>query len=402
MLSNKIYKHFFKEFSKYFFLVLFTFSIIVWTVQAVNYLDLIVDDGHAVSVYLGYSFLNISKIFTKFIPLSFMLALFLTILKFEEESELMILWTSGLNKIKIVNFFFKVSILVTIGQLIFASVVNPNVLNHSRSLIRSSNLDFISSMIKTNQFNDTVEGLTIYVGEKDQNDIMKNIFIRDDGQILKSLDNTKDSSNTTIIAESGKIEGGDQNYLALQNGTIQTQNNKKEIVSLNFKNTRLLLQGMKTKSIIQPKIQETSSLILVKCLLRKKDPTKNSQILESGTELEKIDLLQKDILNCPRSKSNIDVLSEINRRFGMPLYIPCISLLLSYLLISRNESKRKNLYKYFYFGLAFLIIILAEILVRYSGKSFSYSSIYYLIPLGLMPFLYLILYKKFHNENLKR
>ena len=159
---------------------------------------------------------------------------------------------------------------------------------------------------------------------------------------------------------------------------------------------------MKTKSIIQPKIQETSSLILVKCLLRKKDPTKNSQILESGTELEKIDLLQKDILNCPRSKSNIDVLSEINRRFGMPLYIPCISLLLSYLLISRNESKRKNLYKYFYFGLAFLIIILAEILVRYSGKSFSYSSIYYLIPLGLMPFLYLILYKKFHNENLKR
>ena len=35
-------------------------------------------------------------------------------------------------------------------------------------------------MIKTNQFNDTVEGLTIYVEEKDENDLMKNIFIRDD------------------------------------------------------------------------------------------------------------------------------------------------------------------------------------------------------------------------------
>ena len=61
MLSNKIYIHFFSEVSKYFFVVLFTFSAIVWAVQAVNYLDLIVDDGHAVSVYLGYSFLNISK-----------------------------------------------------------------------------------------------------------------------------------------------------------------------------------------------------------------------------------------------------------------------------------------------------------------------------------------------------
>ena len=110
MLSNKIYKHFFAELSKYFFLVLFTFSIIVWTVQAVNFLDLIVDDGHAVSVYFNYSLLNISKILTKFIPLSFLLALFLAILRFEGESEFMILWTAGLNKIRVVNFFLVVSL----------------------------------------------------------------------------------------------------------------------------------------------------------------------------------------------------------------------------------------------------------------------------------------------------
>ena len=132
--------------------------------------DLIVDDGHAVSVYLGYSLLNISKILTKFIPLSFLLAVFLTILKFEDESEFMILWTAGLNKIRVVNFFLNVSFLVTVIQIVLASFVNPEVLNYSRSLIRSSNLDFISSMIKTNQFNDTVEGLTIYVEEKDETD----------------------------------------------------------------------------------------------------------------------------------------------------------------------------------------------------------------------------------------
>ena len=97
MLSNKIYKHFFLELSKYFFLVLFTFSIIVWAVQAVNFLDLIVEDGHGILVYLNYSLLNLPKIFTKFIPLSFLLSLFITILRFEEENEFMILWTSGLN-----------------------------------------------------------------------------------------------------------------------------------------------------------------------------------------------------------------------------------------------------------------------------------------------------------------
>ena len=380
MLSNKIYIHFFSEVSKYFFVVLFTFSAIVWAVQAVNYLDLIVDDGHAVSVYLGYSFLNISKILTKFIPLSFLIALFLTILKFDDESEFMILWTAGLNKIRVVNFFLIVSFLVTLLQITLASTINPKVLNFSRSLIRDSNLDFISTMIKTNQFNDTVEGLTIYVQEKDENNIMKNIFIRDDQKVLKSIETSRDSGSLTIFAERGKIEKKDRNYLALENGTIQTENKDREIQSVNFKKTTLLLEGMKTKSITQPKLQETSSGILVKCLFGKKN--------------------EKKLLNCAE-RSKLDAMSEFNRRFGMPLYIPYVALLSSFLLISRNDSKRKSIYKYFYFGGAFVTLVMAEILVRYSGKSLTYSMLYYLVPIISIPILYLILFRKFYFENLK-
>ena len=381
MLSNKIYKHFFLELSKYFFIVLFTFTAIVWAVQAVNYLDLIVDDGHAVTIYLGYSLLNISKILTKFIPLSFLLALFLTILKLEDESEFMILWTAGLNKIRVVNFFLCVSFIVTFIQITLASFINPEVLNYSRSLIRSSNLDFISSMIKTNQFNDTVEGLTIYVEEKDENDLMKNIFIRDDKKVLKGLDSPKDSGNITIFAEKGKIEKRGRSYLALENGVIQTENKSKEIQSINFKKTNLLLQGMKTKSITQPKLQETSSIILMECLFKKD--------------------MEEKLLNCAK-KSKLDALSEFNRRFGMPLYIPYVAVLCSFLLIGRNDSKRKHLYKYFYFGIAFISLVMAEILVRYSGKSLNYSLIYYLIPILSVPLLYLILFRKFYFENLRK
>ena len=383
MLSNKIYKHFFLEFCRYFLLVLFTFSIIVWTVQAVNYLDLIVDDGHAVSIYLNYALLNIPKILTKFIPLSFLLSLFITILKFENENEFIILWTSGLNKIKVVNFFFKVALIVTIIHLFLASFLNPKFLNYSRSLIASSDLNYISSMIKSNQFNDTVEGLTIYVEEKDENDLLKNIFIRDDSQTLKALDSSDDSSNMTIYAEKGKIQNNESgSYLALDNGTIQTENNKNQIQSINFKKTNLLLKGMKTKSIVMPKIQETSSAILINCLF--------------------IESADHNLLNCPKKKSKIDTMAEINRRFGLPLYIPALSLLLSFLIISRSESKRKNFYKYFYFSLAFVSLIMAEILVRYSGKSLTYSYLYYLTPLCAIPIFYFMLLKKFHNENLKK
>ena len=111
---------------------------------------------------------------------------------------------------------------MTILQLLFSSLINPKFLNQSRSLIKSSNLDYVSTMIKSQQFNDTIDGLTIYVEEKKPNGVLKNIFIRDDGSVLKSLENSKDSNNVTIYAKEGKIEEGLQgNYLSLKNGTIQ-------------------------------------------------------------------------------------------------------------------------------------------------------------------------------------
>tara|TARA_B100000700_G_C15002289_1_gene836883 strand:+ start:487 stop:1632 length:1146 start_codon:yes stop_codon:yes gene_type:complete len=380
MFRNKIYNHFLSELAKYFLIVLFTFTAIVWTVQAVNFLDLIVEDGHAVSLYISYSLLNIPKIITKFIPLSFLLSLVFTIAKFEAENELLILWTAGLNKIRVINFFIVISIFVTILQLFFAAVINPNILNHSRTLIKSSNLDFLSSLIKTNQFNDTVEGLTIFVQKKNDTGLMENIFIRDDSKILSSLENSRDSNNLTIFAKKGRMKS--KNSIILEDGVIHSENKSKEIQGIKFRKTELVFDNLKTKSTSYPKIQETPSTALLNCYFNK----------DTGEKL----------LNCPKDKSRIEVSSEINRRFGMPLYIPLVTLLCSFLLISRQESKIKGLIKYFYLGLAFIALVSAEVLVRYSGKDLSYTLVYYLIPLASIPILYVELIRRFFYENLRR
>ncbi len=380
MFSDKIYKHFFSELSKHFFIVLFALTIIVWTVQSVNFLDLIVEDGHSIGLYLKFSLLNVIKIITKFIPLSFLVSIIFTIQKFDSDNELMALWTAGLSKIKIINFFFKVSILVTLLQLILACLVNPTLLNHSRSLIKSSNINFVTSTIKTNQFNDTVEGLTIFVEEKTDNGSFKNILIRDESKIIKSLDNDKDSGNLTIFAKRAKLFDSENSLLVLEDGTMHSENKKGEIKVVDFKKTRLNLSGMKTKSIIQTKVQETRSDYLLKCLIKIND--------------------QEKLLNCPE-KRKIEVLAEINRRFGMPLYVPFVALLCSFLLINREESKYAGMYKYYYGSMSLLILVMAEILVRYSGFSYYYSLIYYLFPVIFMPILYLELVRRFSSENLK-
>tara|TARA_B100001250_G_scaffold413990_1_gene450115 strand:+ start:1756 stop:2925 length:1170 start_codon:yes stop_codon:yes gene_type:complete len=388
MLSNKIYKHFFLELSKYFLITLFTFSAIVWTVQAVNFLDLVVEDGHALTVYLGYSLLNVPKILTKFIPLSFLIALVLSILKFDNENELIILWTAGLNKLKVVNFFIKVSLIVTLLQLFLATAINPSVLNYSRSLIKSSSLDFISSMIKTNQFNDTVAGLTIFVEKKNKNGDMENIFIRDEGKVLRSLEDSGSTDNITIIAKKGRVANLDNPVLVLNDGIIQSEkittqkdNKNNNLQTVKFQKTILKLDNIQTRSIVQTKIQETPSKMLIECYFNDED---------------------KEILNCPRDHKKNDVLSEINRRFGMPLYIPVITLILCFLLNQREENKFKNFYKYFYPVFAFLILVLAEILVKYSGKSFTNTLIYYLTPIVILPLIYFEIIRNFLYENLRK
>ena len=52
-------------------------------------------------------------------------------------------------------------------QLALTLFIVPESQNLSRSLIRTSNVDFYESFVKPKKFNDNVKGLTIYSEEKD-------------------------------------------------------------------------------------------------------------------------------------------------------------------------------------------------------------------------------------------
>ena len=141
MLQNKIYQNFIKEILKTFLVILFGLTIIAWTVRAVNFLDLIVENGYSIFTYFQYSLLNIFAILSKFIPLSFLLALIIFIVKQIQENELIILWTSGVKKIKIVNLFFITSILILFFYVFFSIFLTPLTLNKSRSILGKTGFD---------------------------------------------------------------------------------------------------------------------------------------------------------------------------------------------------------------------------------------------------------------------
>ena len=373
-MKNRINKYFFYEFIRYFTVVLFALTAIIWTIQAVNFLDLVIDDGHAFRIYLLYSFLTLPKILTKLLPLSFLIASILTILKFEKDNELIVLWTSGLNKIHMVNLLFRISLLVMFLQLILSSLITPETLNFSRSLLKNSELQFVSSLLKEKQFNDTVEGLTIFVNKKKKDGKYENIFIRDDGNVLTKIS----SGSSTIFAKTGYISD-DEKSLVLFDGNIQKLETNGSINIITFKKTQINLAGLTTKTISEPKIQETSTIQIIKCVQKK--------IVDSH--------------NCKqKGKEHLEAKIEINKRFGMPMFIPLISLIVCFLLSSRKEKKLPGIHKHINFFIGFVILMSAEITVRYSGISLNHTALYYLIPIGMFPLIYIFLIKKFKYENL--
>ncbi len=376
MLQNKIYQNFIKEIFKTFFVILLGLTLIAWTVRAVNFLDLIVESGYSVSTYFQYSLLNLFGILTKFIPLAFLLSLMIFIVKQIQEKEFLILWTSGVKKIKLVNIFFFVSVLISFIYLIFSSFVTPLALNKSRSIISQNNFNSFLPTIRVQQFSDSFEGFTFIVENRINNNIER-VFIHDNSNTLKNLtSNQNKDSSTTIIAKSGVVE--EKKMVLFEGEIISTNknNNKNEIIK--FEQLNIDLTNLQTSTIKQPKLQETSTVQLFKCM--------NA----SSTEFT---------ITCKKNTKK-EIITVLNRRIVLPLYIPIISLLCSFLIIKAKTSKNLFLNKYFIFALSFFVLLYAELIIRYTGISKIIGTLFVATPLTLIPLIYFFLSIKLSRESL--
>ena len=162
-MKKLIFKKFAKDVFLFFVLVSISISLIVWVIQAVNFLDIVTEDGHGFKVYFFYTLLTIPKIFSKILPFIYFISLFYIILKYENNNELIIFWSIGIKKIDFVKVLLKFSMFYLILQLFLTIYIVPTSLDKARSYIRGSNVDLFSSLVQQKKFIDTVQNLTIFV-----------------------------------------------------------------------------------------------------------------------------------------------------------------------------------------------------------------------------------------------
>jgi len=357
--KNLIFYNFFINITKSFIFLLLSFSLIVWIIQAVNYLDFITDDGHDLVVYLNYTLLNLPKIIVRLTPLIFLISIYYVITNYEDNNELNIFWLFGVKKIIFLKKIIVFSFYLTLAIIFLNNALIPYFQKTARTFIQESNIDFFPSLIKEKKFIDTVKGLTIFI-EKNNSNYYENIFLKED----------KVNSQRVIIAKNGElINTNYEKRINLYDGKIIdiTDNN---ILEFSFKSTSIDLSNYLTKSILDFKIQERSTIELFNCYW-------NFFILKNVEEYF-------DVNNCNRPAIG-EIESEFYKRIIKPFYVMIITLICGFLLLISKENILIKRYRFLIFFSGFIIIIISELFNSISSN----GSLMFLF-MGIFPIIIFI------------
>ena len=381
-MKKLLFLNFLKDTLKFFILVCLSISLIVWVIQAVNYLDFVTEDGPSFYVYFLYTTYNFPKIIHRILPFIFFISLFYQINRYELKNELLIFWTIGVSKLHFIKIILVFSLSFLILQLVLGAFISPTSQNKARSYIRSSNIDFFPSLLQEGKFIDTVKNLTIFIMSEDSYGNYQNIFLK---EVLGGNQSINDEKSKIVYAKYGNLRvTPNKKYLELFDGKIINKDGSK-INNFSFKKIDFDLLQYASKSTSYPKIQELNSYLLIKCL----------NYFSKNIE----DQLGSDILLCNKEAVK-NIKEEIFKRFYKPIYLPLLALFASLIILVSKENKKFFFYKMIIFSAGVLVVVISEVSLRYTSNSLLGMNFFIFFPFLVFLFVYGYLLKKL-NINYK-
>ena len=382
-MKKILYRKFLLDCLLFFLISIISTGIIIWVFQAVNYLDIIIEDGRTYTIYLYYSLLSFPKIISKILPFAFFFSFSYVIAKYELNNELVIYWNFGVNKISFINFFFIFSVFIFFIQIVLTSFVVPYSQNIARSLVRTSDYDFVSNFIKTKKFNSTINNLTIFTESKDIEGNFRNIYIK--------KDTDKDSFQIIFAKKGILIENQNNPVLELYEGENTSFYNNR-ITSFSFSKSEFNLSSFSTNTILVKKTQEHKTKELLECIIVLTDKNLKNDIQ-----------IKDKVRNC-EFKNLDNILAELYKRLIIPLYLPSLMLISLFLIIHSKEKINYSRYRLIVFLIGFFLIIFSESTLKFVDKSLYNNLLIGLIPIIIILFLYIFIisqlsYKKKLKKN---
>lgn len=375
-MKNIIFKKLLTDCLIFFTIALFSSSLVIWILQAVNFLDIIIEDGRNYDVYLKFSLLNFPRIISKLIPFIFFFSFFFVLTKYELSNEMIIFWNFGVSKIKVIEVFLIFSLTIMIFQIFLSSLLVPLSQDKARSFLRNSEANVFESFIKPKKFNDTIKDVTIFSESKEIDGSLKNIYLK------KNLSN-KNFQITYAKKGELKIINNSPVLILFDGETISSNDNK--ISSFKFVQSDFNLGNTETNATTYIKTQETSTKKLIRCIFYLK-----KELVKSNEEIF--------IENC--SNSNLkNIYKEISKRFFSSFYIPLLMMIALLVILKSKETINYLKYRIYIFILGILTIVISELSLRFISLKIYQNLIVSFLPIIVLIFIFFIIKYK-NKENI--
>lgn len=211
-------------------LITFSLTSIVWLTQALRFVEFIVNQGVSITVFVHLTLLLVPSLLMMILPPAIFCSVLFTYNKLTTDSELVVMQAMGLSRWHLARPALIVSaatMLITYSISMYFQPLSYKKFKDMQSALRDN---YVSLQVQEGVFSNPVEGLTVFVRERDASGKLHGILVHDNRQPNKSI---------TMMAESGRLVETPQGpRFLLEHGNRQEMSNGR-LSFLNFESYTL-------------------------------------------------------------------------------------------------------------------------------------------------------------------
>lgn len=173
-----------------------TLTMVVWLTQSVRFIDMIINRGLGFSTFLYLSILLIPSLISIILPIALFISVIFVYNRLTMSSELIVLEGAGLSRFSLAKPAFIIGIGATIIGYFLALYLLPTSYREFKDMQAFIRDNYASVLLQEGVFNSPIQGLTVYIQERQEGGMLKGILVHDDRIPERPV---------TMMAQEGKL-----------------------------------------------------------------------------------------------------------------------------------------------------------------------------------------------------
>jgi lipopolysaccharide export system permease protein len=206
-------------------LITLSLTSIVWLTQALRFIDFMVNQGVSIGVFLTLTGLLVPSLLLMILPPALFCAVLFVYNRLTLDSELVVMQAAGLSRSRLALPAVQLSVMVALLTYVIALYLQPVSYKQFRDMQAFLRNNYVSILLQEGVFSNPVDGLMVFIRDRDANNILHGILVHDSRQ---------PDNQITMMAEEGKLVETPQGpRFLLKNGNRQ-QIRQGKLSFLNF------------------------------------------------------------------------------------------------------------------------------------------------------------------------